>query len=70
MKKALAWINEFDKAHPDADNAKYWKARILLKLGDKPGAIALANEGLALATKASDIEYARLNREVLADAKN
>ena len=70
MKKALAWINEFDKAHPDADNAKYWKARILLKMGDKAGAIAIANEGLTLATKASDIEYARVNREVLADAKN
>jgi hypothetical protein len=28
MTKALARINEFEKAQPQADNAKYWKARI------------------------------------------
>ena len=70
MNKALAWINEFEKALPNADNAKYWKARILLKMGDKPAAIETANEGIKLATEGSDIEYIRLNKEVLAEAKN
>ena len=66
MNKALAWINEFEKALPRADNAKYWKASIQLKMGDKQGAIATANEGLKLATEGGDVEYIRLNKEVLA----
>lgn len=70
MNKALLWINEFDKTHPDAYNAKYWKAKIQLKLGDKAGAIASANEGLKLAMAEPSAEYIRLNKEVLAAAKN
>ncbi|MGE5106593.1 MAG: DUF2911 domain-containing protein [Sphingobacteriales bacterium] len=69
MNTALAWINEFEKAHPDADNAKYWKARIQLKMGDKQAAIATANEGLKLAMASGDVEYTRLNKEVLEAAK-
>jgi len=69
MNKALAWINEFEKANPNADNAKYWKARIQLKMGDKPGAIATASDGLKLATKDADVEYIRLNNEVLTEAR-
>jgi hypothetical protein len=69
MNKALAWINEFEKALPQADNAKYWKARILLKMGNKTGAIATATEGLKLATDGGDVEYTRLNKEVLAEAR-
>lgn len=68
MNKALAWINEFDKAQPNADNAKYWKSRILLKKGDKQAAIAVAKEGIKLATESSDAEYLRLNKEALAEA--
>jgi tetratricopeptide (TPR) repeat protein len=68
MNKALAWINEFEKANPKADNAKYWKARIQLKMGDKAGAIATATEGVKMATEDADVEYIRLNKEVLADA--
>jgi hypothetical protein len=66
---AKRWINEFEKAQPQADNAKYWKARIQLKMGDKQAAIATANEGLKLATEGADVEYIRLNKEVLAEAK-
>ncbi len=69
MNKALAWIKEFEKAQPQADNAKYWKARIQLKMGDKAGAIVTANEGIKLATEGADLEYIRLNKEVLAEAK-
>jgi hypothetical protein len=70
MSKALSWINEFDKSHPDAYNVKYWKARIQLKMGDKSAAIATANEGLKLAMAEPNAEYIRLNKEVLAAAKN
>jgi len=69
MNKALSWINESDKNSPDAYNIKYWKARIQLKMGDKAGAIASANEGLKLALAEPNPEYIRLNKEVLADAK-
>jgi hypothetical protein len=69
MNKALGWISEADKARPNSDNIKYWKARVLLKMGNKQAAIATATEGLELATKSMDVEYKRLNSEVLADAK-
>ncbi|GAA4104170.1 DUF2911 domain-containing protein [Mucilaginibacter panaciglaebae] len=68
LKKALEWMEVQDKAQPNSDNIKYWIARIKLKMGDKKGAIATATEGLNLATKANDVEYARMNKEVLADA--
>jgi hypothetical protein len=69
MNTALSWINEADKKSPNAYNIKYWKARIQLKLGDKEGAIASANEGLKLAMAEPNPEYIRLNNEVLAQAK-
>jgi len=68
MNKALSWINESDKNSPDAYNIKYWKARIQLKMGDKAGAISSANEGLKLAQAEPNVEYIRLNKEVLAEA--
>jgi len=70
MNKALSWINEADKASPDAYNIKYWMARIQLKMGDKAGATTSANEGLKLAMAEPNAEYIRLNKEVLAAAKN
>jgi tetratricopeptide (TPR) repeat protein len=68
LNKALEWMEAQDKSQPNSDNIKYWIARIKLKMGDKKGAIAIATEGLNLATKAKDVEYARMNKEVLADA--
>ncbi|OCX52594.1 hypothetical protein BEL04_14185 [Mucilaginibacter sp. PPCGB 2223] len=68
MNTALEWINEADKASPDAYNIKYWKARILLKKGDTQAAAASASEGLKLAEKEANPEYIRLNKEVLAQA--
>jgi DUF2911 family protein len=69
MNKALSWISEADKNTPNAYNLKYWKAKIQLKMGDKAGAIASANEGLKLAQAEPSAEYIRLNKEVLAEAK-
>jgi hypothetical protein len=68
MSKALAWMQERDKAQPNAYNIKYWLARIQLKMGDKTAAVASANEGLKLATAENSTEYIRMNKEVLADA--
>lgn len=68
MHLAYEWIKEFDKATPDAYNAKYWKARIEVKLKDKAAAIQTANEGLKLAKAEPNAEYIRLCSEVLAEA--
>jgi hypothetical protein len=66
--QALAWIQEQNKAQPQAFNVKYWLAKIQLKAGDKKAAIAAANEGLKLALAQNNQEYVRMNKEVLTAA--
>lgn len=68
LKKAVAWINEADKGNDKAPYIKYWKARILLKAGDKAGATQAAKEGIAIAEKANNGEYIKLNNQVLSEA--
>jgi hypothetical protein len=69
MTKALAWANELekDKNFPPFV-PKLWKARVQLKMGDKAGAIATAQEGARLAAESKTDEYVRLNNEVIAQA--
>ena len=68
LDQALTWMQEANKAQPQAYNIKYWLARLQLKTGDKNSAIASANEGLKLASAENNAEYIRLNKEVLHDA--
>ncbi|MFD2146837.1 DUF2911 domain-containing protein [Mucilaginibacter antarcticus] len=68
MNKALAWMNEVEKQQPDAYNVKYWKGRILLKMGNKKAAIAAAKIGLEIAEKDENAEYIRMNTDVLREA--
>jgi len=68
MKKALEWMEIADKASPGSFNIKYWKARVLLKSGDKKGAITTAKEGYDIAVKEKNAEYMRLNNDVIAEA--
>jgi len=70
MSKALPWAEEMAKL-PGLPPyvAKLWKARVLLKKGDKPAAIATATEGVDMAKKGNNEEYVRLNSEVIAEAK-
>lgn len=70
MDKALAWANELekDKNFPPFV-PKLWKARVLLKKGDKAAAIATAKEGAKLAADMKTEEYVRLNNEVIAQAQ-
>jgi hypothetical protein len=68
MNKALAWMTEVEKQQPDAYNVKYWKARILLKMGNKKAAIAAANIGLEIAQRDENAEYIRMNKDVLREA--
>jgi len=69
ISKALEWINEAEKASPQAPYVKYWKARIQLKAGDRQGAIATAEQGAELAKQANNPEYVKLNGQVIAEAK-
>jgi hypothetical protein len=70
MNKALAWATELekDKNFPPFV-PKLWKARVLLKKGDKAAAIATAQEGAKIAADMKTDEYVRLNNEVIAQAK-
>ncbi len=70
MNKALLWANEMekDKAFPPFV-PKLWKARVLLKKGDKAAAIATAEQGAKIAAENKNGEYVRLNNEVIAQAK-
>ncbi len=70
MNKALPWAIEMEKT-PGLPPmvAKLWKARILLKKGDKQDAITTAKEGIKDAETVKSTEYIRLNSEVLAAAK-
>ncbi|PRD45039.1 DUF2911 domain-containing protein [Sphingobacterium haloxyli] len=69
INKAVEWANEADKDNTKAPHIKYWKARILLKAGDKAGAIKTATEGVAMAKSANNEEYVKLNSRVLEEAK-
>ncbi len=69
MKQALEWINEAEKANPKLTYYKLWKARVQLRMGDKAGAIATAQEGVRLAKEEKNDEYVRLNEAVIAQAK-
>jgi hypothetical protein len=70
MDKALTWATELEK-NPKMSSyvSKLWKARILLKKGDKAGAIAAATAGSKAAAEDKTEEYVRLNNEVIAQAK-
>lgn len=68
IKKAVEWVNEADKENSQAAHIKYWKARILLKSGDKAGAIKAATEGVNLAKATNTAEYVKLNTQVINEA--
>ena len=68
--KALGWVAEAEKIDPKGPWYKLWESRLLLKKGNKAGAVAAAQAGLQLAKDSKDDEYARLNQEALDHAKS
>lgn len=68
--KALGWVYEAEKIDPKGPWYKLWESRLLLRKGDKAGAIAAAEAGVALAKASKDDEYERLNKEALDHAKD
>jgi hypothetical protein len=72
LTKAAAWMDAAIAAQPDAYYLLYHKARILAKMGDKAGAIALAEKSIALAAKDTSpakSEYTRLNEALIASLR-
>lgn len=67
MNKALAWALDAEKTDPGAWY-QLWEARIRLRMGDKPAAIAAAQKGIKMAQDNKDDEYVRLNQAVIDQA--
>jgi hypothetical protein len=70
MKQALTWIQKANATDP-----KFWnvntEAKIRLKMKDYKGAVAAAEQSkkLALAATPANTEYAKMNDELMAEAK-
>ncbi len=73
LKKALAWMDAAIADQPKGYYLHYRKAKVQAALGDKPGAIATANQSIALAKgdakNPASAEYIRLNQALLATLK-
>jgi len=69
VNKAVEWIEIADQGNTTMPYIKYWKARILLKAGNKASAIKAAEQGVDIAQKANNGEYIRLNTQVIEEAK-
>jgi hypothetical protein len=65
LHKASKWIDAAI-AEREAYYMVHLKARILAKLGDKPGAIAAAKRSTELAEQAKDRGYVKLNEDLIA----
>jgi len=70
LKQALEWIRTAEKSEPKSPFYKVWEARIQLKMGDKAGALATAQEGVKYAQEQKDTEYEGLNKAVADLAKS
>ncbi len=72
LDKAVKWIDEAILASPSTFYFSYHKARILVRKGDKAGAIVAAEKSLEGARKAKGPireEYIRLNEALIASLK-
>ncbi|MCK6650172.1 MAG: DUF2911 domain-containing protein [Bacteroidia bacterium] len=69
LAKALEWVNKAVEQNPKA----YWvvllKAKIQLKSKDNKGAIATAEQAMALAKEAQDDAYVKMAEKLIAEAK-
>lgn len=68
LNKALEWISMAEATDPKAPWFKYQKARIQLKSGDKAGASETAKAGIEAAKAVNNVEYIRLNQNILTEA--
>jgi tetratricopeptide (TPR) repeat protein len=69
LNKALEYINKAVEANPKAYWVAHMKAKIQLKLKDTKGAIATAEQSLALAREGKNEDYVKMNEKLIAEAK-
>lgn len=71
LKKALTWINEATAGEKPAFYMVHLKAKILAKLGDKPGAIAAATKSkeLGIAAEGPQSPFVKQNDDLIASLK-
>ncbi len=69
LKQALEWINIAAEENPSAFWILHQKAKIQKGLGDKKGALATANASLEEAKKAENVDYQKMNKELITSLK-
>lgn len=69
MNKALVWANELEKTpNFPVFVSKLWKARVLLKMGNRADAIKTAEAGEQAAIQGKSSEYESLNKDIIKQA--
>ena len=66
MNQALVWVNKAIEMNPKAYYMVHTKAKIQIKLKDYKGAIASAEQSMALAKEEKNDDYVKLNEKLLA----
>lgn len=69
MNQALAWLDKAAEQNPKAFWIQYQRANALVRLNRKDEARKAANTSLALAQEAKNMDYVRLNEDLLASLK-
>ena len=72
LKKALAWMDAAIAEQPKGYYLHYRKAKVQAAMGDKAGALATANQSIAMAKadpSPAGPEYIRLNEALIAGLK-
>lgn len=69
LKQAMEWITKAEEGIPNAFWLQYQKARIQKALGDKAGALATANTSLKNAREADNLDYQKMNEELISSLK-
>jgi tetratricopeptide (TPR) repeat protein len=69
MAKALEWVNKAIEQNPNAFWVQHLKAKIQVKMKDYKGAIATAEQSIALAKEAKNDDYVKMNEKLIEEAK-
>lgn len=67
LNQALEWVSKAVEMNPDAFWMSRQKSLIQADLGDKKGAIATAQTSMAVAEKAGNADYVKMNKESIAE---
>lgn len=65
LKKAMMWVDKAVEQQPNAYWVAHMKAKIQKKSGDVAGAMATAKKSMELAEKAGNMDYVKLNKDLM-----